>query len=518
MGIDILDCKCNCNENQGASFIFEEISDDYLPLKRKRNSIIKNVNSFLCNSCKQNLENKQEINSTQYLSHKILPINSNSIEYSRNLCYKKASIQSYNKYFQKKEGTINNINIIYNQNYIFNNLEDNFNNELNTQTNYIILIQSVIRGWLYREKYILQIKNELIHDEQKLIQKSKEEFKNDNIESVEKLYGPFNKDSWKEFYKDGDYLFSKESKQNIFKKYNFKKHINNYYNFDYKPKANPDFLIDNLDDESQNNEEQNYEILEKIFHPPSIELLENVYFCKLKLSTLIQEVMYTGTVNIEGERHGYGTLIQKNGIKIEGFWREGTLEGWGRVTDENGEFFEGYFINGKINGKGIKKNIDGYSYVGEFYLGMKEGFGKEENKKIIYEGEFHKDSKYGKGMCIFKLLQEKYEGEFENNVINGKGFYQWKNGNSFKGNFINGKMNGIGLFLWKDGSKYLGNYKDNIKEGKGKFTWPNGKCFEGNFLNGKPNGKGILTVLDENKNVISSDMVEYDNGRLKKEI
>ena len=515
MGLDILNCKCNCNENQGASFIFEEISDDYLPLKRKRSSLIKNVNSLFCNSCKKNLEYKNEINSSQNISQKIIPINSNSYEYSSNLCYKKATLQSYNKYFQKKEGTINNINIIYNHNYIFNNSDERFNNELNTQLNFIILLQSVVRGWLFREKYILQIKNELIITENTLIKNTIESFKNDKIELSEKLFGPFNKDSWKDFYKDGDFLFSKESKDNIFKKYNLKKQINNFYNFNYKPKANPDFLIDNFDDDSQNNEEQNYEILEKIFHPPSIELLKNTFFCKLKLSTLIQEVMYIGYVNLEGERHGYGTLIQKNGIKIEGFWREGTLEGWGRVTDADGEFYEGYFINGKINGKGFKKNLDGYNYTGEFYLGMKEGFGKEENKKIIYEGEFHKDLKYGKGVCIFKLLEEKYEGEFENNVINGKGFYQWKNGNSFKGHFINGKMNGVGLFLWKDGSKYYGNYKDNIKEGKGKFTWPNGKSFEGNFLNGKPNGKGILTILDENNNVISSDMVEYDNGKLK---
>ena len=515
MGLDILNCKCNCNENQGASFIFEEISDDYLPLKRKRSSLIKNVNSLFCNSCKKNLEYKNEINSSQNISQKIIPINSNSYEYSSNLCYKKATLQSYNKYFQKKEGTINNINIIYNHNYIFNNSDERFNNELNTQLNFIILLQSVVRGWLFREKYILQIKNELILTENTLIKNTIESFKNDKIELSEKLFGPFNKDSWKDFYKDGDFLFSKESKDNIFKKYNLKKQINNFYNFNYKPKANPDFLIDNFDDDSQNNEEQNYEILEKIFHPPSIELLKNTFLCKLKLSTLIQEVMYIGYVNLEGERHGYGTLIQKNGIKIEGFWREGTLEGWGRVTDADGEFYEGYFINGKINGKGFKKNLDGYNYTGEFYLGMKEGFGKEENKKIIYEGEFHKDLKYGKGVCIFKLLEEKYEGEFENNVINGKGFYQWKNVNSFKGHFINGKMNGVGLFLWKDGSKYYGNYKDNIKEGKGKFTWPNGKSFEGNFLNGKPNGKGILTILDENNNVISSDMVEYDNGKLK---
>ena len=518
MGIDVLNCKCNCNENQGASFIFEEISDDYLPIKRKRNSIIKNVNSFFCNSCKKDIEKNNEINSSKYISNKIIPINTNKYEHSKNLIFKQ-SMQSYQKYFEEKEGTINNINIIYNQNYIINNLEQKLNDELNTQIYYIILIQAVIRGWLFREKYILNIKNELITYENNFIINIIESFTNKNIEMSEKLYGKFNIDSWKEFYKDGDNLFSKESKENIYKKYNIKKQINNYnfnFNFNYKPRANPDFLIDNLDDESENNDDKNCEILETIFHPPCPELFKNVFFCKLKISTLIQETIYIGSINFKGERHGYGQLIQKNGIKIEGIWKEGILDGWGRVTDGNGQFIEGYFINGKINGKGMKKNLQEYTYIGDFYLGMKEGFGKEENKKIIYEGEFHKDLKSGNGVCFFKLLGEKYKGEFDNNLINGKGFYEWKNGNSFEGSFINGKMNGIGLFLWKDGSRYYGNYKNNIKEGKGKFTWPNGKCFEGNFVNGKPNGRGILTVFDENKKIISSDMVEYDNGKLKK--
>ena len=65
--------------------------------------------------------------------------------------------------------------------------------------------------------------------------------------------------------------------------------------------------------------------------------------CKLKLSSLFQETMYIGSVNIEGERQGYGQLTQKNGLRIEGFWKEGTLNGWGRVTNEDGQFFEGFF-------------------------------------------------------------------------------------------------------------------------------------------------------------------------------
>ena len=84
MGIDVLNCKCNCNENQGSSFIFEEISDDYLPVRRKRSSLLKNVNSFLCNSCRRDLESKDEINSSNYLSQKLyqlIQINMNIQKY-----------------------------------------------------------------------------------------------------------------------------------------------------------------------------------------------------------------------------------------------------------------------------------------------------------------------------------------------------------------------------------------------------------------------------------------------------
>ena len=509
MGNGLFNCKCNCNENQGASFIIEEISDDYYPIKRKRNSIIKNVNSLFCSACRIDSENKYELNTSK---SKIIPINSNNYESSINSYNKQILFHSYNNSFTNKEETIKNIKLLYHQKF-FNNLDEELNEGLSLEISYIILLQSIIRGWLFREHYILHIKNELINEEKNLIKKSKEEFTNKNIKLSEELYGPFNKDSWKQFYKEGESLFSKEAKKVIFEKYNLKRQINNF-NFNFNPIANPDFLIENFDDDEQNDDKK-YEILDTIFRIPS-SYLKKTFPCKLKLSSLFQETMYIGSVNIDGERQGFGQLTQKNGLRIEGFWKEGTLNGWGRVTNEDGQFFEGYFINGKINGKGIRKNLDGYTYNGEFFLGMKEGHGKEENNKIVYEGEFHKDLKCGKGILIFKFLEDKYEGEFENNVINGNGFYEWKNGNSFKGNFINGKMNGIGLFKWKDGSKYYGNYKDNIKEGKGKFIWPNGKSFEGIFLNGKPNGKGILTLVDENKKVISTNEVEYIDGKLLK--
>ena len=508
MGIDSLNCQCNCSENQGDSFIFEGVSDYYFPIKRKKNTYMKKVNNILCSSCKrdEDVEKLQEIDIIK--NKNLISSYSNYLENSQNLYNKKTSLNS----------NYNILNSSGNSSLIIYNLDEKISDGLDIQLDILIVFQSIIRGWLYRKKYKLNIRQELINIENNLIKESIDKFTNEKIKLSEKIFGKFNKDNWNKYYKDGEKLFSKESRVIIAKKYNLKNILNNVYNFDFKPPKNPNFFIDDIEDETINETEQNYEILRTIFHPMKQEYYKKSYFSKIKFYSLINDSIYIGYVDINGEKHGYGKLIQKNGMQYEGFWREGVLEGWCRITDEEGGIKEGYFINGKMNGKGIKKNLEGDVYEGEFFKGMKEGVGKEENKKILYEGEFHKNLKWGKGVCYFKLLDDKYEGEFEKNNINGKGIYFWKKaGNYFKGNFINGQMDGMGLFVWKDGNKYLGNYKNNIKEGKGKFIWNNGKSFEGNFLNGKPHGKGLITLTDENKTIISSTEVEYDNGNLIQE-
>ena len=505
MGLDSLNCQCNCSENQGDSFIFEGVSDYYFPIKRKRNTYMKKVNNILCNSCQrdEDMEKFQEIDIIKNKN-----FNSSYNNYLENSQF----------FYNKKTSLISNLNLLnssVNSSIIIHNLDDKIIDNLDIQIDILILFQSIIRGWLYRKKFKIKIKPELLDFENNLIKESINEFLNDKIKISEKLLGTFSKDNWKQYYKDGDKLFSKESRLIIAKKYNLKNILNNIYSFDFKPPKNLNFLIDDFEDEKIDETEENYEILKTIFHPINQKNYKKTFYSKLKFYSLINDSIYIGFVNINGEKHGYGKLIQKNGKQYEGFWAEGILEGWGRITDEEGTIREGYFINGKMNGKGIIKNLEGDIYEGDFFKGKKEGIGKEENKKILYEGEYHKNLKWGKGVCYFKLLDDKYEGEFENNTINGKGVYSWKKeGNYFKGNFINGQMNGIGVFVWKDGNKYIGNYKNNIKEGKGKFIWNNGKSFEGFFLNGKPHGKGIITLTDEKNNIISTNEVEYDNGNL----
>ena len=503
MGLEALNCQCNCAENQD-SFIFEGVTDQYFPIKRKKNTYVKKVNSIFCNACKRDeeIEKLQEID---IIKNKINSRNI-SLNNSQNFYNKRTSLNS----------NYNLLNSSSNSSICIHNLDEKINDELDyIQIDLIIFFQSIFRGWLYRKKYRNKIRQELIDFENKLIRESINKYTNEKIKLSEKLLGVYNKDNWKKYYQEGEKLFPKESRLIIAKKYNLKNILNNIYNFNFKPQRNPNFFINDIEDEKADETDKNYELIKTNFHEMKKEYYRKTFLTKIKFYSLINESLYIGSVNLEGERHGYGKLIQKNGNQYEGFWREGVLEGWARITDEEGSIIEGYFIDGKINGKGFKKNLEGDFYEGTFFKGMKEGLGKEENKKIKYQGEYHKNLKCGKGKCYFKLLDDEYEGEFENNSINGKGIYTWKkDGNHFKGHFINGQMNGLGLFVWKDGSKYFGNYKNNVKEGKGKFIWTDGKCYEGEFHNGKPHGKGIITLSDENNRIISSNNVEYDNGNL----
>ena len=45
-------------------------------------------------------------------------------------------------------------------------------------------------------------------------------------------------------------------------------------------------------------------------------------------------------------------------------------------------------------------------------------------------------------------------------------------------------MHGFGVFNWADGRKYEGEYFDDLREGKGIFTWPDGRKYDGEWKNG----------------------------------
>lgn len=88
---------------------------------------------------------------------------------------------------------------------------------------------------------------------------------------------------------------------------------------------------------------------------------------------------------------------------------------------------------------------------------------------------------------------DRYEGEYRDGQMNGKGTFTGANGNRYEGDFVDGKQTGKGTQTWANGDRYEGDWLDGKRTGKGIYTWPDGDRYEGDFLDGKMSGKGTKT-------------------------
>jgi len=93
----------------------------------------------------------------------------------------------------------------------------------------------------------------------------------------------------------------------------------------------------------------------------------------------------------DGERHGYGIFIWKDGKRYEGNFSKGLKSGYGILTWPSGDKYEGEFKNGVRDGFGIMHYPSGNKYKGEF-----------------------KNDKSSKGE-LFDTSGDKYVGDFVDN-------------------------------------------------------------------------------------------------------
>ena len=179
-------------------------------------------------------------------------------------------------------------------------------------------------------------------------------------------------------------------------------------------------------------------------------------------------------------------------------------------------------------------DIDYYKNIsGKYIIHEKNGISKVyklNTNILIYEGEYLKGERTGKGKEYYLTGKVKFEGEFFNgdkiegkeyddngNLIlsfknNGEKKEFFKNGIlQFDGEYLNGKKwngkgyndRGIKIFEIKNGRgfvneydpngilKFKGEYLDGERNGKGKqYHYNGGLQFEGEYLNGVRNGRG----------------------------
>ena len=151
----------------------------------------------------------------------------------------------------------------------------------------------------------------------------------------------------------------------------------------------------------------------------------------------LEDGVYLGEV-CEGEPHGRGFEMLKDGSLIEAHWENGMLTGRGRMIFSNGDYFTGDFYNGKLDGKGILVSIAGAKYEGTWANSKQEGLGKE----LWPDGS-------------------EFIGEYKNGVKSGKGTFWWKDGSVYEGEFCNNVLHGRGVYEWSDGRRYEGEYLDD---------------------------------------------------------
>ena len=131
---------------------------------------------------------------------------------------------------------------------------------------------------------------------------------------------------------------------------------------------------------------------------------------------------YYGEINSSTkQKHGRGILVQKDGKKYEGYWKNNLPNIKGKSTDLKGNVYDGEYLNGKAHGYGILIDKNKYTYEGMFINDKQHGLGKETwIDGTTYNGDFINGQKSGKGE--YRTTDGTiYIGEFQGNQINGKG-------------------------------------------------------------------------------------------------
>ena len=129
----------------------------------------------------------------------------------------------------------------------------------------------------------------------------------------------------------------------------------------------------------------------------------------------------------------------------------------------------------------------------KFVDGVKEGKGVYQFANgDKYEGEFSNDNRNGfilnmliinKGYGIMRIDgdRESYEGDWVRGEKHGRGTYKFNNGDQYSGQWENSMRYGRGTYTWFTGDTYTGEWKDDKMTGFGKVTTLAGKVLEGKF-------------------------------------
>ena len=127
---------------------------------------------------------------------------------------------------------------------------------------------------------------------------------------------------------------------------------------------------------------------------------------------------------------------------------------WDYVTSNDGKYIGQIdATTGNLDGKGIFVWNNGMKYLGNWKDGNMNGEGAiyDKDNKVIFEGNYLNNKKYGHGIFNVKD-KEYYDGDFFDDKMEGKGSYHYENGDTWEGDFKDNKKNGVGILTYNKGN------------------------------------------------------------------
>jgi hypothetical protein len=99
-----------------------------------------------------------------------------------------------------------------------------------------------------------------------------------------------------------------------------------------------------------------------------------------------------------------------------------------------------------------------------------------------YMGETLDGLPHGHGQCVWFVHgrgHDIYDGEFERDLMNGRGCIKWASGDSFDGSWHKGKQSGTGILTWANNDTFVGEWHDGKRCGFGTLIRANGDTTQG---------------------------------------
>mmetsp|Transcript_18799 Transcript_18799/g.34086 ORF Transcript_18799/g.34086 Transcript_18799/m.34086 type:complete len:528 (+) Transcript_18799:62-1645(+) len=263
---------------------------------------------------------------------------------------------------------------------------------------------------------------------------------------------------------------------------------------------------------------------------------------------------------VDNKKQGFGRYTLKNGDYFEGWWADdkkcgfgkyydvkegficGTwmdefIDSYGREIFSNGDSFEGCFKNGVPDQRGSFKWANGRTYIGEFHDGKSCGrgvqtwptmksFNAEKDEPDYLESDARiqnlfnfKESPAQDDSNEVETKGLRYEGEWKDDLFEGRGTFTWESGRSYAGFFSKDHREGYGRMIWPNADSYegywsrdlfhgfgvfekvgeliyVGQFRDGFYHGEGKLLSSNGDCYIGEWNKSLRHGKGTLKYSD----------------------